>query len=443
MEVLRNPASRQLVAMNGGTVQFASVAYSAHEGESFHTDATGTVRWDGMQLSGGTLYGRGHRVDNSAASWQGTVVAEGARVISTAGLLWQNGTLAGTLDAGGGTTELRSLTIQRGGDAILRGESQLSSVRLNGAMHLTTGAMTTLRTPVVLAGGAYLEVARGAQVSGDFIELSDGSLVNHGIVESAVIVGRGGRAGGTGTFDFVSISGGTFAPGSSPGRAETGDARLGAGGTYEVEINDAAGLAGAGFDLWSVNGTAYFDIRPGDAPFVLELVTLSPDDVPGILAHFDASKAWRWTVFEADAFQDFDDGDVVLDTSRFAAPGSGTFGLEYKLTDGRETLSIVYATVPEPSTDLLVGGGLLMLAAMRRVRRPVQANVARAGVTPSQCVAGCSGLASCLSRTVCKSEHPPSPNLQALQRQKARPDPDSGGPSVEVDGVSRPHRPRL
>src|SRR5205085_2005428 len=60
------------------------------------------------------------------------------------------------------------------------------------------------------------------------------------------------------TYGAVNVTdGGRFSPGNSPGSVTTGDGTTwGAGGTYQWEINDAAGTLGgpAGWDVWNVAG---------------------------------------------------------------------------------------------------------------------------------------------------------------------------------------------
>lgn len=359
-------AARQLVAMNGGTLGFDGPTFTASITQSFHTDATGVVQWGGVTLTGGTLHGAGHRVDGSAASFTNTILAADARLTATAPLLWNGGDLQGQLVAQN-TVDLGAVTIRAGGELSLGGSSTLRTLTNRGTLRIVSGGSASLANALNLEGSSLVEVASGGTLGGDFIQVSGGRLVNDGHVTSAVVVTPGGRAGGNGTFDVVLVSGGTFAPGHSPGHATTTSAVLGAGGHYEVEMNDATGAAGVGFDLWSVPAAAKFSGIEGGSPFVFDLVSLASDDAPGITAHFDASRSWRWTVFEAGTFEDYQEGDVVLDTARFQAPGHGRFSLVRGIEGGYETLSIVYAPVPEPGTIGLVGLGLVALLARRRM----------------------------------------------------------------------------
>lgn len=361
-------AAQQLVAMNGGTIRFAGDVFTSSSTQSFHTDATGIVQWGGVALNGGTLVGRGHRVDGVAATFTNTSLAPGSRLTSTASIQWNGGSLEGELVTRGAAA-LADFRIRAGGSASLDGSFKLRSATNEGTLRISPGSSATLETAMLLPSGSLLEIADGATIGGEVVQLSGGRLVNHGAVTSTVVVNAGSRAGGDGTFEVVRVLGGTFAPGNSPGHTIASRATLGAAGHYEVEIADATGAAGVGFDLWSVLGRAQFLAGEGEPPFVFDLVSLASDGTRGIAAHFDASRSWRWTVFEAGAFVDYQEGDVVLDTSGFQAAARGSFALEHGIAEGRETLSIVYAPVPEPATYALTGLGLAALLVRRRAHR--------------------------------------------------------------------------
>jgi hypothetical protein len=361
--------AQELIARNGGTLRFgdagAPMKLFFGADRSIRTDDTGIAQWGNASLFDGTLHGSGHRVDGASTFWSRTIVASGAQVTAAADIFWTSGELAGTLDASA-YADLRGVHIAAGGRLTLRDTGLLFETRNDGEIFLTPGAHADIAGFTRIRTGARMEVGSGASLEFGSLIVEGGQLLNRGRVDSALVVTSGGRAMGDGTFGQIMVdAGGTFSPGNSPGVAHTGDVVFGADGRYEVEMSDARGAAGVGFDLWSVTGSVDFAADRA-RPFVVDLVAMAAHDGPGVAAHFDATRAWRWTVLEADAFIGYDEGDVLLDTRRFQAPGLGYYALEIGTSGDRDTLSIVYAPVPEPASTVLLVGGLAALAAWRR-----------------------------------------------------------------------------
>jgi CSLREA domain-containing protein len=84
-----------------------------------------------------------------------------------------------------------------------------------------------------------------------------GRLNVNGSITSNVTVNSTGTVGGTGTVNSansVTVSGGTIAPGTSPGILTTGNATFDSSSTFAVEINGAT-VGSSGYDQLNVTGT--------------------------------------------------------------------------------------------------------------------------------------------------------------------------------------------
>ena len=140
----------------------------------------------------------------------------------SSGTLTNSGTLT--------TSGLNALTAELGGNVTNSGSLQIA----DGAATIDGGSFNQTSGTTTVASGQTLSVT-GA--TGGQMNLAGGSLTGSGAI--------------TGT---VSNTGGTVAPGSSPGTLTlTGDYSQGAGGNMDVEVN---GTGGGQFDVLSVGGDA-------------------------------------------------------------------------------------------------------------------------------------------------------------------------------------------
>jgi fibronectin-binding autotransporter adhesin len=236
------------------------------------------------------------------------------------------------------------------------------------SLDVRTGATATASGGIFVDAGAHIAVDAGGALQAEAVVLDFGSLTNNGTLSGRLIVEEGGVAKGGGTFDAITLNaGGTFGPGNSPGVARTDSVTLNPGARFEVEVADATGEAGVGFDLWDIEGTVDFDAgATGDERFVIALVSLDAGNTPGLARNFDASQQFSWTVLRADEVRGFDPAEVTLDASRFANPRNGAFTVALDLTEERAELRIIYQPVPEPGTNAMIVCGLAALLVWRR-----------------------------------------------------------------------------
>src|SRR5205814_3409463 len=115
---------------------------------------------------------------------------------------------------------------------------------------------------LVLGGGSRTFIgssaSRGGTLivgSGDTLELNGALLINNGTIDGTTNINYGSLAKGAGRYGQINVTdGGRFSPGNSPGSVTTGPTTWNSGGTYIVELADAGGVPGTGWDFWDIDG---------------------------------------------------------------------------------------------------------------------------------------------------------------------------------------------
>jgi autotransporter-associated beta strand protein len=152
--------------------------------------------------------------------------------------------VTGTGDVVNGSTIAMTVVIDQAGDSTFGG-------RLGGA---PTGAANDRNIAFTKQGTGVLTLSGASGLAGS-TTVSGGMLsVTGAITSSPMTVGASAVLRGTGTTDgtFVS-SGGTVAPGLSPGRLNTGNITFASGANFNVEVNGTS--AGSTYDQLNVVGT--------------------------------------------------------------------------------------------------------------------------------------------------------------------------------------------
>lgn len=184
--------------------------------------------------------------------------------------------------------------------------------------------------------------------------VSAGTLFVNGSLGNTAVTVNGGTLGGTATIGTAGASltinsGGILAPGNSPGSVTVnGDTTLNSGSTYAFQYTGGGSAA----DLVDVNGT--LTIASGALLTLEELGTYTVGD-KFTLFSYDT------LVGSFDAYADgniysFNGGDWLFNYADTSAGLNGGSGTGY----------ITITAVPEPSSLLLAGAGVLGLALRRR-----------------------------------------------------------------------------
>ncbi|GAB5559415.1 MAG: hypothetical protein SynsKO_10620 [Synoicihabitans sp.] len=175
---------------------------------------------------------------------------------------------------------------------------------------------------------------------------------------SAFRIENGGTLAGTGTLGSLTLaSGGTLAPGASPGTLSAGNTIWNGGATFDFEIDNATGIQGTNWDLLAITGTLTINAI-ADNQFTLNVDTLlNGTNTAGAMANFDADTTQSWTFATTTAGISFGENASVgasfaLDTTGFANPTNGTFSI----SQIGNNLALTYTTsaVPEPSSFALI-----------------------------------------------------------------------------------------
>ena len=273
-------------------------------------------------------------------------------------------TLAGTGNNYNGETKVDVGTLLLTNSATLTGSTVLTVSTSN-----TVSSSSSTRT-----AAATLNVAFGSTLlSGSTTTVySGGNLIVNGTA-GAVVVETNGLVGGSGTFSgAVTLkSGSLLNPGNSPGALTAASSSWAAGSTYNWEINNATGIAGTNWDLFSVTGALDMSALSSSAQMNLVLNSLS-------IANYSTSTPFSWVIAQAASFTGIANGDqdltsyFAIDTAAFngglaANLPNGGFQVVTRTEGSLRTLNLM--AVPEPSTGALLAFGLGGLVVTRLLRR--------------------------------------------------------------------------
>lgn len=334
---------------------------ATQDGAGVLTVAGGVVTSSGIMLN----YSLGYASSTAAVNLNGGVlVTELIRDQSGDGrgeLTFNGGTFRATADQSAIFSGFAAgkVQISSGGATI---DSQSYSITTDVALE-GTGGLTKQGSGTLTLTGA--STYTGATV----IEAGTINLVGSIAESSLTTVGSGATLTGTGVVGALTIQGnGTLAPGESPGTFNAGNTTFESDGVFQFEINQAAaGEPGSNWDLLSVNGTLTIAATSAD-PFVIEVSSLTLANIAGQTANFNSASSYSFTFATAtDGILGFSADKFFIDTVQFSNAFTGPWNVS---SDGFN-LSLNYnvAQIPEPSTYVLLGAGVLLVIAARRRRR--------------------------------------------------------------------------
>jgi MYXO-CTERM domain-containing protein len=358
------------VSINGGKLLYSgnivtSRNFSMHNGR-LQAAAGAYVFLNQSQLSGGFLMGPGTFEANSG-TLSGVTALAGSRLIPTG-----TTTLNGYIN-GGSVGQTNTLNWDGGintssGVIDINGTLNTTAFSNDGVITIHNGAsLLNTGNSLVSGGGSRIDVRSGGtlHVTGNLLELNGALLVNNGTINGPTNVNFGSLAKGAGTFGAVNVTdGGRFSPGNSPGAVTTGSSSWNSGGSYLIEIADALGSAGTGWDLWNIDGILNVDASTtSNGRFTISLASLS-GDLPGPAANFDLNRDYSWVILQAaGGITGFDPAEISLDTSGFKnSLGGGRFHISSTSTE----LSLNFSAVPEPAAMALAGAAASFMLRRRR-----------------------------------------------------------------------------
>lgn len=201
-------------------------------------------------------------------------------------------------------------------------------------------------------GAGTMEISGTSTYTGT-TSVTDGKLVVNGnISTSTTTVSGTGTLGGSGSVGSITVaSGGTLAPGNSPGILNTGNVDLQSGSNLNMEINGT--VAGTDYDQLNVTGTVtlagLLNVSLGYTPAVSDLLFILLNDGTDAVTGTFSGLADGST---------FTLGGSEFKISYFADSTGNSF------TGGNDVALMV---VPEPGAALLGSLGVLALLRRRRV----------------------------------------------------------------------------
>ena len=323
LDVSRNAAgatvgSVGVVNLNGGTLQINGKVSTATANAVATVPGTAT-----FNFNGGTLKAN----STSGATFQGSTVAPIipiTAVVKSGGAVVQTSNGKGMTiweplvhDSGLGGTPDGGLT-KNGNDALILGAANTytGNTTVNGGILALTNT-ATIDNSLVINIAANAAVDASGRANGTLTLTANQTLKGNGSVTGTLAVG----------------SGATLAEGASVGSLTLGNVLLLSGGTNVVEVSDAAGVAGTGYDTVTVGGNIGVPATSG-SPFTVKVVPLS-------LVNFNNASSYTWTI-AAGAVTNFAAGSIVVDTSAFANDlAGGTFTVT---TNGTATALVLTFT---------------------------------------------------------------------------------------------------
>jgi fibronectin-binding autotransporter adhesin len=255
----------------------------------------------------------------------------------------------------GGGTDIATVNVKAGGALI---DSNGFDIGINVPLLHDAALGVTPDGGLTKTGNGKLTLSAANTYTGA-TTVNAGTLLVTGSLAaaSAVTINAGGTLGGSGSVggSVLANTGGTLAPGTSPGILTVGNTTF-AGGTLSLEINSAT--VGSGYDQLNVTGTVSLT---SNSPLTL---TLGYDPVDGVDTFTIINNDGVDAVNTASGLFTFS-GSPLAQGAQFIV-GSQSFQISYVGGDGND---VVVSAVPEPGTAATVLGVLGMLALRRKRRR--------------------------------------------------------------------------
>jgi autotransporter-associated beta strand protein len=278
-----------------------------------------------------------------------------------------------TVGNGGGTGEFNG--------TIINGAAATLALVKTGAGNQTLSGINTYSGNTTISGGSLALSGSGSIASSPVIQINSSTSLNVTGVTGSFTIGSSQTVGGTGSIVATGktiVADGTLSPGNSPGAmiVDGGVLQLGVGGDTNMQVFDANGAAGVGYDTVNLINGATLDLSALGAgnTYNINLWSLSGigPDVNGNATNFNNTLNYSWTLFDTGtAISGFSTDKFTLNLGAFNgtdgftnALGGGSFSVG--LADSDTNLVVNFTAIPEPSAALLGAIGLLALLRRRR-----------------------------------------------------------------------------
>ena len=351
------------VALNGANTGFAGPVYASN--------ATVTVG-NSSALGTGALYLSQSSVDYAFSNPTLTDLSgDGGSTIAlaTGSTLTLNAdTNAGEYSYYGVITGDASSTVVKTGPGVqLVGSGSLAST-YGGGTNVTAGTLIAgsngaLGTnSVTVASGASLGVDSGVTLSNTLTLANGAGLVGRGTFSSAgpLTISNGVQVTAGNPVQGQMISTLTFS---------TPQLTLGPGGILNLNVATASGVAGIDYSTVSATGAVAITATSG-SPFALNLLSVNPDSGSSGAAVFSSLQPYSWTFLSGTSISGFNASDFSINIAGFQ---NSTAGGLFSVTQSGNSLLLNFTPVPEPSTWVLMVGGVAGLGLGLLVHRRRQA----------------------------------------------------------------------
>lgn len=373
--------TRTFVALRGDMTDYTG-DITVESGTLRITSRDGTGQGEINVMEGGQLQIGRFRTTEPVVNLLNTINLHGGELVgSTQGdvIIHDRGFL-GLQPGRGGAIELGGTTILNDGAQVI-GIGDDVDVQISGELRID-GEVSwhPMLTQVVVSG----RVRAGSQDA----SLDFQTLMNDPFESSQVMIeqGRslrlhtngkplmldlaaGGVLSGSGTLqsDVTLGDGAELAPGMSVGELVVdGDMRWNGGGVYRWELQKAEGDPGQGYDAVRLSGDLTISASDND-PFVIELIGLDENGLPGAVMDFDPTDTYSWIIAYFDELVGWDETMIDVDAAALVDQhGLLPDGQVFQLRPSATALHL--KLVPEPTSALLlvvITGGICS----RRPRR--------------------------------------------------------------------------